>query len=143
WFSSQAKAAKSVLELAAGTGRVTIPMARAGAKVTAIELRERMLDAAAEKLAREKPEVRRRVELLVGDMRGFELKRQFPLIVIPFRVSQHLHAVPDQGACLECCREDLTRQGRLVIDLFDPNLRILGSNLDDNRTAARVFGETR
>lgn len=141
WFGRQAKAAGSVLELAAGTGRVTIPMARAGAKVTAIELRESMLDAAAEKLAREKPEVRKRVELLVGDMRGFELKKQFPLIVIPFRAFQHLHEVRDQRACLECCREHLTRQGRLVIDLFDPNLRILGANLDVNGSAARLFGE--
>ena len=142
WFAKQAAKAKRVLELAAGTGRVTIPMARSGAKVTAIELREPMLEEAAKRLSREKPPVQRRVELFQGDMRAFDLKKQFPLIVIPFRAFQHLHAVADQRACLECCRDHLTRQGNLVIDLFDPNLRILGNNLDVNGTAARFFGET-
>ena len=120
WFAKQAAKAKRVLELAAGTGRVTIPMARSGAKVTAIELREPMLEEAAKRLSREKPPVQRRVELFQGDMRAFDLKKQFPLIVIPFRAFQHLHAVADQRACLECCRDHLTRQGNLVIDLFDP-----------------------
>ena len=141
WFAKQAAKAKRVLELAAGTGRVTIPMARAGAKVTAIELREPMLAAATGRLAREKPPVQKRVEMFQGDMRAFDLKQTFPLIVIPFRAFQHLHAVADQRACLECCRDHLTRQGTLVIDLFDPNLRILGANLDVNGTAARLFGE--
>jgi hypothetical protein len=52
-----------------------------------------------------------------------------------------LHEVADQRTCLECCREHLTRQGRLVVNLFDQNLRILGNNLDVNGTAARLFGE--
>jgi SAM-dependent methyltransferase len=130
-----------VLELAAGTGRVTIPMARAGAKVVGLELEQSMLDAAAAKLEAEKPDVRKRIELVRGDMRAFDLGRAFPLIVIPFRAFQHLIDVADQRACLECCREHLTRQGTLVVNLFDPNLRILGNNLDVNGGASRRFGE--
>jgi SAM-dependent methyltransferase len=141
YFSKLAGGAKRVLELAAGTGRVTLPMARAGAKVTAIELRESMLEAAAAKLDAEPAAVKKRIEWLQGDMRGFALDRTFPLIVIPFRAFQHLLSVHDQRACLESCREHLTRQGRLVINLFDPNLRILAGNLDINATAARKVGE--
>jgi SAM-dependent methyltransferase len=141
YFSKLAAKAGRVLELAAGTGRVTIPMARAGAKVTGLELVPEMLDAAATKLQGEKAEVRKRVELVQGDMRAFDLGRTFPLIVIPFRAFQHLIDVADQRACLECCREHLTRQGTLVVNLFDPNLRILGNNLDVNGGAQRRFGE--
>lgn len=141
YFSKLAKKAGRVLELAAGTGRVTIPMARAGGKVTGIELREKMLAAADERLSEEKPEVRKRVELFQGDMRAFDAGKTFPLIVIPFRAFQHLIEVKDQRACLECCREHLTHQGRLVINLFDPNLRILASNLEVNATASRKVGE--
>lgn len=141
YFSALASSAGRVLELACGTGRVTIPMARAGAKVTGIELRQGMLDAMDDKLAREKPDVRKRLELFVGDMRSFDLGRRFPLIVIPFRAFQHLHEVADQRACLECCRDHLNKTGRLVIDLFDPNLRILGSSVDVNATAVRKVAE--
>jgi len=143
YFSRLAARAGRVLELASGTGRVAIPMARAGAKVTGLELRQPMLDAAWARAAAEKPQVRRRLKLIQGDMRDFEAGGSFPLIVIPFRAFQHLHAVADQRACLACCRRHLTRQGRLVINLFDPNLRILGTNLDVNGTAARLFGEAR
>ncbi|MBZ0138100.1 MAG: class I SAM-dependent methyltransferase [Planctomycetes bacterium] len=141
YFSKLAKQAKRVLELATGTGRVTIPMARAGAKVTGIELRDKMLAAADEHLSAEKPEVRQRVELFQGDMRAFDLGKTFPLIVIPFRAFQHLIDVRDQRACLECCRDHLTRQGSLVINLFDPNLKILASSLAPNATASRKVGE--
>ena len=141
YFSALAKKHKRVLELAAGTGRVTVPMARAGASVTGIELRETMLDACHARLENESPTVRKRVDLYQGDMRSFDLGKTFPLIVIPFRAFQHLIGVADQRACLECCRDHLARQGRLVINLFDPNLRILASNLGVNATASRKVGE--
>lgn len=141
YFSKLAKQHKRVLELACGTGRITLPMAQAGAKVTGIELRESMLDAAALKLESETPAVRKRVDLYQGDMRSFDLGKTYPLVVIPFRAFQHLIDVKDQRACLECCRDHLTRQGRLVINLFDPNLRILAANLEVNATAVRKVGE--
>lgn len=143
YFCKLAKTAGRVLELAAGTGRVTIPMARAGARVTGIEKAPNMLETAGARLAGESKEVRRRVKLYEGDMREFDLKAKFPLIVIPFRAFQHLHEVADQRACLECCRDHLTRQGRVVVNLFDPNLRILAENLGPNASAARKVGEAK
>lgn len=143
YFSTLAAQARRVLELAAGTGRVTIPMARAGARVTALERAPLMLEAAGERLADEPKEIQRRVTLLEGDMRKFVLGKTFPLIVIPFRAFQHLHEVDEQRACLECCREHLTRQGRLIINLFDPNLRILAENVSPNATAVRKVGEVK
>ena len=129
YFVKLAADAGRVLELAAGTGRVTIPMAEAGARVTGIDLEPAMLEVASRKLEKLPAKVRQRVTLLEGDMRAFDAGRRFPLIVIPYRAFQHLTKVVDQVACLTCCREHLTKSGRLVIDLFDPNLRILGKNV--------------
>lgn len=137
WFAAAAKRAGKVLELACGTGRVTIPMARTGARVTGLELSQSMLEAAHFKLATEPAPVRKRVKLLQGDMRGFALGQTFPLIVIPYRAFLHLLTTDDQKACLHSCREHLTRQGKLVINLFDPNLRILGGNVDRDGTLLR------
>lgn len=133
YFAKLAASAKRVLELACGTGRVTIPMAEAGAKVTGIDLNGTMLDLARDKLAKAPPKARARVTLQEGDMRDFDLGDTFPLIVIPYRAFQHLLTVADQRACLACCRKHLAPRGRLVINLFDPNLRILAASMEPGR----------
>jgi SAM-dependent methyltransferase len=129
YFSKLAKQAKNVLELACGTGRVTLPMLKTGARVTGLDLVPAMLDLAREKASALDASTQKRLKLLKGDMRRFDLGERFPLIVIPFRAFQHLLEVKDQRDCLERCREHLTRQGRLVIDVFDPNLRIIANHM--------------
>jgi SAM-dependent methyltransferase len=143
YFAALAAHAGEVLELACGTGRVTVPMARAGAKVAAFDNAPAMLEAAQRRAEAESQDVRERIELFEGDMRGFEAGRKFPLIVIPFRAFQHLHEVADQMACLRCCRDHLARGGRLVVNLFDPNLRMLAAFLDTQGTAMRKQHEVR
>jgi len=62
-----------VLEVACGTARVLIPLAREGFEVVGIDFSEHMLAIAREKLEKESPEVRRRVSLVQADMREFDL----------------------------------------------------------------------
>ena len=65
WLEIAAGAAgRPILELGCGTGRVLLPLARAGHEVTGIDLSERMLDVCRAKLRLEPPEVRERVQLL-------------------------------------------------------------------------------
>lgn len=128
FFVDQAKAAGgTVLELGCGTGRVLIPTARAGVEITGIDLSPQMLAICREKLAREAPDVGARTTLHQADMRQLQLARRFKLVTIPFRPFQHLESVDDQLACLACVREHLTPQGRLILDLFNPNLAMLVS----------------
>lgn len=143
YFSRLAEKSRSVLELACGTGRVTWPMARAGARVTALDLVGEMLALAREKGGSESAAVQGRVRLLEADMRAFGLGKRFPLIVIPFRAFQHLLTVEEQMDCLACCRKHLTRQGRLVINLFDPNLRILAAHMQSGLPGPVTRVETR
>lgn len=111
-----------LLEVGCGTGRILIPTARAGVEITGLELSERMLSRCREKLAAEPPEVRRRVRLETGDMRRFDLGREFALATLPFRPFQHLRTVGDQLACLAAVRRHLRPGGRIVLDLFNPSL---------------------
>ncbi|MGD2175622.1 MAG: class I SAM-dependent methyltransferase [Candidatus Brocadiaceae bacterium] len=114
-----------VLELGCGTGRVLIPVARAGCETVGLDISEHMLRKCREKLAREPAEVRARVRLVTEDMTGFDLGAEFGLITTPFRPFQHLVAVEQQLACLECVRKHLAPDGRFILDVFNPDPRKL------------------
>lgn len=114
-----------VLELGCGTGRILILTARAGIEIVGLDNSESMTSICADKLLREPPEVQSRVELVPGDMRGFDLGRTFNLVTLPFRVFQHLITVEDQFSGLACIRSQLSDSGRLALDLFNPYLERL------------------
>jgi SAM-dependent methyltransferase len=114
-----------VLELGCGTGRVLIPIARAGVTIDGLDGSPNMLDRCREKLAVEPANVRSRVTLHEGDMRSFELQKQFALVTIPFRPFQHLLTVEDQLDCLRSIHRHLSAEGRLILDIFNPSMDAL------------------
>jgi len=116
------KADGPVLECGCGTGRVAIPLARAGANVVGIDINEKMLAIAREKLSMESPEVQLRVKLAKADMRSFTLEERFSLCVIPFSTFLHMLSVEDQEACLSTISKHLLTNGRLIVSVFNPDL---------------------
>ncbi len=130
-----------VLELACGTGRVLIPVAEAGVSVWGLDSSTEMLEVAREKVATLPPEVQKRIRLVEGDMRDFTLEERFGLIYIPFRAFLHLLTVEDQLAALQCVRRHLKPNGRLALDIFDPNLHYIVEHLNYGGPAlARQMG---
>lgn len=119
------KAEGPVLELGCGTGRILLPTARAGSEIIGLDSSPPMLTVCRQKLAREPDQVRARVHLVEADMREFTLTKKFGLITLPFRSFQHLLTVADQLACLRCIHNHLQIDGKLVLDLFNPDLRRL------------------
>jgi SAM-dependent methyltransferase len=107
-----------ILELGCGTGRVLLPIARAGLRVTGLDLSEAMLARARAKLAAEPKEVQERARIVYGDMTDFDLGGTFRLAMIPFRPFQHLLSVESQMACLRCVHAHLRNGGRLLMDFF-------------------------
>ena len=107
-----------VLELGCGTGRILVPLARAGFRVTGVDISEKMLQRAEQKRAALSGRDRELIRLVCGDMTSFDLGGQFPLIIIPFRAFQHLITVDEQLRCLACTRRHLSKGGRLIIDFF-------------------------
>ncbi len=128
FFVDMAREARGpVLEIGCGTGRVLIPTAREGIEIVGLDGSESMLSVCRGKLGQEGPEVRDRVSLHQGDMRDFNLERKFPLVTLPFRPFQHLLTIDDQIACLTTIHRHLTKDGRLILDLFHPMLeRLVG-----------------
>lgn len=114
-----------ILELAAGTGRVTIPLARAGHTITALDINPAMLSQLEAKLQLEPEEVRARVNLVQGDMVDFRLGQRFGLILMPFRGFQHLIEAERQRACLKRVADHLSAGGRYVFNAYNPNFEFM------------------
>jgi SAM-dependent methyltransferase len=114
-----------VLEIGCGTGRILIPTARAGMGITGLDLSEPMMDVCRQRLEQEPDAVQARVELVLADMRDFDLKAHFALTTLPFRPFQHLTTVEDQLACLATIHRHLKPKGRLILDLFNPSIHSL------------------
>jgi SAM-dependent methyltransferase len=113
---SRAAAGAPVLELGCGTGRVLLPLARAGIQVTGIDLSPAMLDICRAKLAAEAPETAARATLVEGDMRQFALPCRFGLIICPLYTFIHLRTVADKLAMFQRVAEHLAPGGRLVLE---------------------------
>lgn len=107
-----------VLELACGTGRISIPLAKDGHEVWALDLSAPMLAEFARKAAALPPEVRNRLNVVQGSMSDFTIPRQFDLIIIPFRAFQALTQDGDASACLQAVRRHLASDGVFILDTF-------------------------
>lgn len=112
-----------ILELGAGSGRVTLALARAGHEVVAVDRMEPMLAQLRVALANEKPEVRARVRVVRGDLLKVRLKQRFGLVIAPFNVFMHLYTRDDVERALATCRSHLVPRGRLVFDVLMPEIR--------------------
>ena len=104
-----------VLELGCGTGRVTIPLARAGLTVTGVDINEAML-----KIARDRSKGLS-VDYRRGDMTDLNLGRTFDLVTIPLGSVQHLASSDDLVATLEVVARHLGQGGVGVVDVESPH----------------------
>jgi SAM-dependent methyltransferase len=137
---------RRVLELACGSGRVTLPLAEAGADVgfdvVGVELVPEMLDAARARREAAPPAVRERLTLRQGDMRSWRAaeagEAPFDLIVTPCSSVCHLLTLEDQRAAWECAHHNLVPGGRFVVDVATGDL---GAYADSFRAPAREIVE--
>jgi ubiquinone/menaquinone biosynthesis C-methylase UbiE len=111
-----------VLELACGTGRIALPLAKAGLRVTGVDRSEAMLTIAQSKLAALPASVQERLSLVNQDMSALNLGRRFAFVFVPARSFQHLLTIDLQRKSLEAIRRHLEPTGRLALHLFDPRL---------------------
>jgi len=127
WLALANDSGGPVLELACGTGRALLPVARAGYRITGLDVSPHQLAVARRKLAQEAAEVQARVRLVEGDMSGFDLDERFGLIFITFRSFQALLERSVQRGCLESCARHLKPNGLLAIDVFNPRMSRLAA----------------
>jgi ubiquinone/menaquinone biosynthesis C-methylase UbiE len=118
------RAGGPVLELGCGTGRVAIPVFEAGVDVVGLDFSPAMLDVARRKIHR-REDTDGALTLVQADMRDFRLDRKFPLITIPFRGFLSLMTVEDQTRALLNVKRHLAPDGKLVFNVFVPDLEML------------------
>ena len=107
----------TVVELACGTGRISVPVAKAGVPVIGIDASAGMLEVAREYAAAEGVEL----DLRLGDLREPPVDERVPLVLIPFRSLLHMTSEPERLRALRAARELLLPGGRLVFDVFAPS----------------------
>lgn len=134
--------ANQILELGAGSGRVSIPLARRGFEVTGLELSPKMLELGRENTDREDV----KVEFVLGDAREFKLDQKFPLVIAPFNALMHLYSLADQDRALNCIKAHLKPGGVFAFDVYVPNFGLEGvlrhegeTFLEPNGTRTDVF----
>ncbi len=137
YLSLAREAGGPVLELAYGTGRVGLHLARNGIEVVGLDLSSSMLGRARQVLAQEPAEVSRRVTLVEASMADFDLGRRFGLVYVPFRAFLHLRTQAEQRSCLKRVAAHLTDVGRFAGNFFQPNPLLLPSY-----STVRVDGTT-
>ena len=108
-----------ILECGCGTGRILIPLARAGYLITGLDNSPAMLTIARAKLTREAAPVQAKVTLVEGDMTQTQVNGRFALIIIPYNTLLHLTPTQVSQAFAHLCKH-LTENGRLLIDLINP-----------------------
>jgi len=107
------------LEVGCGTGRVMLPIARAGQEITGADPSATMRAALREKLAQEPAEVSARVRVVDGRFDALGVHGPFALVTSPFRAFMHVPDADGQRAAFREMTRVLAPGGRLVLDLFD------------------------
>jgi SAM-dependent methyltransferase len=111
-----------ILELGCGSGRLTLPLARDGHRVVAIDRSAPMLARLRDRLARAPSAIRDRVALTSSDLRDFDVGARFPLVIAAFNVVEHLYTRVELAACLAAVREHLEPGGAFAFDVQMPDL---------------------
>lgn len=111
---------RRVLEYGCGNGRVTLPMAQAGAVVTAVDLSKPMLDDLERRLAALPASIRQRVHAHRCDMRHFQTEERFALVLAPFNTVLHLYEPEEFLEFARTVRSQLADGGRFVFDASLP-----------------------
>ncbi|HEX2686225.1 MAG TPA: class I SAM-dependent methyltransferase [Kofleriaceae bacterium] len=116
------RGADRILELGAGTGRVTVPLARDGRHIVALDQSAAMLARLGERIARLPGSVAARITPVTGDLRTFSVAGRFPLVIAAFNVLEHLYTRGEVTACLQRVAACLAPGGAFAFDVQLPDL---------------------
>lgn len=109
WRQLAAKTGGPVLDIGAGTGRVTLELASAGLAVVALDLDDQLLEVLRERAGTME------VRTLVGDARAFWVGEEFPLCIVPMQTIQLLGGPDGRQSFLQCARSQLVPGAVLAV----------------------------
>lgn len=112
-----------VLELCAGTGRVSLPIAQSGIDVTGVDFTPSMLEQA---VAKSKA-LNSTAKFELGDIRTFDLKRQFPVILLPFNSLEDFYTSEAMESVFRTVKAHAQAETLFIFDVNNPNIANLYS----------------
>ncbi len=118
-----ARSTAPLLDLGCGTGRVLVPLARAGEQITGVDDSAALLAVTRDKLDAAGAATGKRVDLVQADLRTLALPRRD--YALAFCLSNTLMHLPTQAAQLDALRRahaHLRDDGLLLLDLFNPDV---------------------
>lgn len=110
---------RPILELMAGTGRLSLPLIEAGAKLTCVDLSSAMLEVLSRKLA----ERGLQADVRCMDVCRLERPARFELAILPFQAFMEIVGEESQRAALASVFECLVPGGRFICTLHNPAIR--------------------
>ncbi len=120
-----------VLDIGAGTGRVSRYLAGHGFEVTAVENSPSMINHFMAEMDELDSEVQGRISLVEADMCDFDLDKVFKLIIIPASFG-HAMTTEDQLATLGCIHRHLSPDGVFILDLYPAGTMDEHSRFEEN-----------
>ena len=128
-----------VIELTAGTGRLSIPLIEAGANLTCVDISQGMLDVLSSKLQKKNLSAR----VICADICKLSFDSEFELAILPFQSFMELVGQEKQRTVLDAIFRALEIGGKFICTMHNPAvrcqvvdgiLRIVGYFKKDNGT---------
>jgi len=114
WEELAAKGGGSILELGCGTGRVVLHLARATEElVIGLDVDDELVAALWDRAGGLNGDAE------IEDVRGFELRERFQLVLAPMQLIQLLPERTDRICCLSCVADHLERGGRAAFAIVE------------------------
>jgi len=105
-----------VLELAVGSGRMSLPLVQRDLEVHGIDASEAMVEKLRTRPGGDK------VQVTIGDFADVGVESRFPLVFVAFNTFFALLTQEDQVRCFRNVAEHLTGEGVFVIEAYVPDL---------------------
>jgi SAM-dependent methyltransferase len=120
FFTQEAQGCQKVLELTSGTGRLSIPLLKAGVPLTCLDSSPEMLAI----LNQKRQNLELNMPIYEGDMTNFTLPGKYDLIIIPFNAFAEVIEPAAQQKALASMQAHLADNGRLIVTLHNPPIRL-------------------
>jgi SAM-dependent methyltransferase len=138
WMPKEPNA--EILELCCGSGRLTIPLAKDGLKITGVDNSKSMLEQASIKTKNEQLPI----HFILADIRNLELATKYDLIFIPFNSIHHLYQNQDLFDAFKVVEKHLKDDGLFIFDCYNPNIQyITEAEKGKNKIAEYITSDSR